>query len=192
MGNLSSEFGDNLAVNLHKTLRDKLVSLATRANSGISHELVQANLLIGIGYRHFILDALGTRHEALARALESLLAIALLTVVIIRSRSALLTIVVITALLIVVAVTALLTVVAVTSLLTVVVVAALLTVVVLAALLTVVVIAALLTVFVVAALLTVIVVAALTVIIVAIISALLTVVVVTALLAIACSRGAFS
>ncbi len=63
---LCSEFGHDLTVDLNQTFLDKFVGLAARAYSGVGHELVKTDLFVGIGYRHFIFDALGTRHETLA------------------------------------------------------------------------------------------------------------------------------
>ena len=136
--NLGTELGNDLTVDLYKTLLDEFISLATRAYTGIGHKLVQTYLLVRIGYRHFILDAFRTRNETLAltRSIEAAVA-ALRTIVVI---AALLTVIVVTALTIVV-VAALLTI--VVAALTIIVVAALLTVVVTA--LTIVVIDAMLT-----------------------------------------------
>lgn len=125
---LCSEFGDNLAVDLDKSLLDKLVSLAARAYSGICHELVETYLLVGIGYRHLIFDTLGTGHKALAltRHTEIVLAVVVLAVTT-------LTVVIVVAALTVVIVTSL-TVVVIASLTVVIVVTALAIVIVVAAL----------------------------------------------------------
>ena len=66
MGNLGAEFGNDLPVDLYEALLDKFVGFAARADTGVGHELVETNLFVGIGYGHFILDALGTRGETLA------------------------------------------------------------------------------------------------------------------------------
>ena len=73
--NLGAEFGDDLAVYLDKALLDELVGLAARAYAGVAHELVETDLFVGIGNRHFIFDALGTGSEALSAAGEHALAL---------------------------------------------------------------------------------------------------------------------
>ena len=70
MCNLCAEFCNDLSVNLHETLLDKFVGFATRAYTGIAHELVETNLFVGIGQRHFIFNAFGARSEALATSGE--------------------------------------------------------------------------------------------------------------------------
>ena len=66
-----SEFGNRSAVHLHKSLCDEFVGFAARADSGVSHEFVQAHFLVWIDWWQFILDALWTRSEShlLARLL---------------------------------------------------------------------------------------------------------------------------
>ena len=70
MAYLGTQFGHHIAVDLDKSLLDVFIGFATRAYARIGHEFVQTNLFVGIGYRHFVLYALGTRSEALALARE--------------------------------------------------------------------------------------------------------------------------
>ena len=70
MAYLGTQFGHYIAVDLDKSLLDVFIGFATRAYARIGHEFVQTNLFVGIGYRHFVLYALGTRSEALALARE--------------------------------------------------------------------------------------------------------------------------
>ena len=66
VGDLGAELGDYLAVDLDQALLDKFVGLAARAYAGVAHEFVETDLLVGIRYRHLVLDALGAGCEALA------------------------------------------------------------------------------------------------------------------------------
>ena len=95
----------HLAVDLDETLLDIFVSLTARAQTGIGHELVETNLLVRIGNRHFVFYAAGTRSETAASLRHAILVLtrigflkALLTVVVIAT----LTVVVIAALTVVV------------------------------------------------------------------------------------------
>ena len=66
MGDLCAEFGNHFTVYFHKPLLYEFIGLPTGADSGICHELVQADLFIRIKHRHFIFHTLGTRDKALA------------------------------------------------------------------------------------------------------------------------------
>ena len=162
--NLGAELGNDLVVDLDKTLLDVFVGLATRAKTGIGKELIKTYLLVGIGDGHLILDALGKRSEALAgtHALIATVVKAVVVAALLVVIAALTVIVVVTSLAVVIVTT--LTVVVISTL-TIVVVTALLVVIKLARL-----IAALLTVIVVTTLLVIVKLAGL-------IAALLTVVV---------------
>ena len=63
-GNLHTEFGDYLAIDLDKALLDVFISHTARADAGVGHELVQANLHVGINRGLLIDDALGLGREA--------------------------------------------------------------------------------------------------------------------------------
>ncbi len=199
VGDLCAEFGYYLAVDLYQTLLDEFVGLAARADAGIGHELVQADLFFRIQFGHLILYAFGTGNEALALThvvfLETTslhagtVIVATLIAVVTAGTVAIRTLLAVTALLTLIVVAALLTIVVVGTLLA---VAALLTLIVVAgltitALIVAVVVAALLTVIVVGTLLTVT--ALLTLVVVTfVVAALLTIVVVGALLAVVVAR----
>ena len=61
---LHAEFGHNIAIDLDQTLLDVFVSHAARADAGVGHELVEANLHVGIDSGLLINDALGLGCES--------------------------------------------------------------------------------------------------------------------------------
>ncbi len=71
VGNLCAELGNNNSVDLHKSLLDIFISFATRAYAGVAHIFVEADLLVRIGQRHFVLDTFGARSKALATSGET-------------------------------------------------------------------------------------------------------------------------
>ena len=58
-GDFHAEFGSYLAVDLDETLLDVFIGYTTRADAGVGHELVQADLHVGIDSGLLIDDALG-------------------------------------------------------------------------------------------------------------------------------------
>ena len=63
-GDLHSEFGSYLAIDLDETLLDVFISHTARADAGVGHELVQADLHVGIDSGLLVDDALGLGREA--------------------------------------------------------------------------------------------------------------------------------
>ena len=101
---LDTEFGDDVAVDLHLTARDEFISLAAGADTGVSHKFVEANLHVGIDSLHLIFNLSGARNESavlLVVAVEATLVAALVITVLI---GALLIVAVLVAALLVVAV----------------------------------------------------------------------------------------
>ena len=78
-----AEFRNYLSVYLYKSLRDKLVGLAARADAGVAHELVEADLFVGIGNRHLVFDALGAWNKTFAASGEAVVLLLIAAVVVI-------------------------------------------------------------------------------------------------------------
>jgi len=62
-GNLHAQLGHDIAVNLYQALLDIFIGHTTRADAGVGHELVEANLHVGIDSGLFIDNALGLGRE---------------------------------------------------------------------------------------------------------------------------------
>ncbi len=161
VADLCSELSDYLTVDLHKTLLDKFIGLTAGTNSGIAHKFIESYLLVGIGYRHFILYTLWARSEALASSRESSIVILVVIAAVLVVIAALTVRVVVAALAVRVVVAALAVRVVVAALTVRVVIAALAVRVVVAALAVLVVVAALTVRVVIAALAVLVIVAAL-------------------------------
>ena len=85
---LDTEFGDDVAVDLHLTARDEFISLAAGADTGVSHKFVEANLHVGIDSLHLIFNLSGARNESavlLVVAVEATLVAALVITVLIAA-----------------------------------------------------------------------------------------------------------
>ena len=83
-----TEFGDDVAVDLHLTARDEFISLAAGADTGVSHKFVEANLHVGINSLHLIFNLSGARNESavlLVVAVEATLVAALVITVLIAA-----------------------------------------------------------------------------------------------------------
>ena len=83
-----TEFGDDVAVDLHLTARDEFISLAAGADTGVSHKFVEANLHVGIDSLHLIFNLSGARNESavlLVVAVEATLVAALVITVLIAA-----------------------------------------------------------------------------------------------------------
>lgn len=77
---LCAELSHNLSVDFDQTLLDEFVGFASRAYAGIAHIFIETYLFVGVGYGHFVLNALRTRSEALATAGETVVVLAVAVV----------------------------------------------------------------------------------------------------------------
>ena len=65
-GDLGAQFGYDLVVDLHQTGGDTLVGLASGADTGVGHELVQTDRLVGVEVVDDVVYLLGTGDELFA------------------------------------------------------------------------------------------------------------------------------